>query len=886
MRDARVNRIRRRALGWSLLALLSGLALSILVAREHARLIDDDQRGNLTRVVERTVAGLRDQLQTCGILIRAVQTLFMTSDEVTADEFQRIYVNLNPKEEFNSLVAVAYARRVLEERAGGLPPRVSFPTEMVAPLDGNQRLLGLDVASQPANLRGAELSRDSNVPALSARFRLVQRQDQLEAIDGVTLRLPVYARGDIPESVEARRARFVGTLAVSFRVSELIRTALPAGVEQILDVRVTDVGAEPGDQLLYLSGDPKAWESATGTAAFYDEVAYGGRVWRIELRPTPGWNRTTRWIPWVTFAIAAAASLLLALLIWVLANRRERALAMAQDLSARFRESEARFRSLNELLPVAVALAPADSGDISYLNQSGRRLLGLEVNETARHPLADVFDDEQLAAKLRGGDPGLRLDGYNTLLRNASGDRIWGQVSLASLDLDGGRHYLAVISDVTEFRALTERLGHQSSHDGLTELFHRREFERRLEIAVQDLDRVDASGALLYLDLDQFKLINDTSGHVAGDALLAHLAVLLSAQIEAQHTLARLGGDEFGLLLEGVDATQAVAVAERIRNAVDDFVFSWEGKTYSVTVSIGIVMLSQSGRRSLRELLSLADTACYMAKERGRNRLHLYSETDLETTRRRGEMEWVNRLKRALVDGRFVLYYQELQALQSLPDADGVHFELLVRLRDEQGELVPPGAFIPAAERYNLMPQLDRWVVHTALSNFSRLHPDGADIALCAINLSGNTLEDEDFPDFVTSELASSGVEPRRVCFEITETAAVGSMARVVQFIQKLRAKGCRFALDDFGVGMSSFGYLKNLPIDFIKIDGSFIREIESDSMSYSIVRAVTDIGHQAGVAVVAEFVANVQQRDLLRGLGVDYAQGFSIHKPAPTGIV
>jgi len=294
-------------------------------------------------------------------------------------------------------------------------------------------------------------------------------------------------------------------------------------------------------------------------------------------------------------------------------------------------------------------------------------------------------------------------------------------------------------------------------------------------------------------------------------------------------------------------------------------------------------MLSGPGL-SLRTVLAQADTACYMAKERGRNRIHLFSEHDLETTQRRGEMEWASRLRQALAENRFSLHYQEIQPLRTPRAGEGAHFELLLRLRDEQGTLVPPGAFVPAAERFHLMPQLDRWVLQTALANFDRLHPQGA-VGLCSINLSGNTLEDEQFPGFVMEQLERHGVAPERICFEITETAAVGNMARVVHFIQRLRARGCRFALDDFGVGMSSFGYLKNLPVDYIKIDGSFIREIETDAMSYSIVRAVTDIGHQVGVEVVAEFVGNERTVELLRGLGVDYAQGYAIHVPVPTGV-
>jgi EAL domain-containing protein (putative c-di-GMP-specific phosphodiesterase class I) len=271
-----------------------------------------------------------------------------------------------------------------------------------------------------------------------------------------------------------------------------------------------------------------------------------------------------------------------------------------------------------------------------------------------------------------------------------------------------------------------------------------------------------------------------------------------------------------------------------------------------------------------------------MAKERGRNRVHLYSEKDAETLQRRSEMEWASRLRQALIDERFILYYQELSELQPGAHADGVHMELLIRLRDEDGRMVPPGAFIPAAERFGLMLQLDRWVVDTALANFSRLHPSGQPVYLCAINLSALTVEDDSFAQFVLERLERYQVAPERVCFEITETAAVASMVRVIELMTTLRQAGCKFSLDDFGAGMASFGYLKNLPVDYVKIDGSFIRNIETDPTSYSIVRAVTEIGHQLGLKVVAEWVGDERALAILREVRVDYGQGFFLHQPEP----
>jgi diguanylate cyclase (GGDEF)-like protein len=913
---------RRRATLWSLAALAGGIALSALFAHEHARLLHGQELDERERAVERVAGGLREQLETAAVLIRALQALYVPPDAISPARFEEMHARLQPRSSFPGLIATGFSRRVVEP--GG---RVRYPTERVAPLAGNEAVLGLDVASQPANLRALEASRDSNQPSLSESFRLVQRAALDGPVDGVTLRLPVYADGAVPATVIERRERLTGSLVMSFRVSQLIAQALPQDGIDPYHVRVLDVTqglAKP----LFASRTPPAQDARWQQR----ELLFGGRTWRIDLAPAAGAATGTAWIPRFTFVGGVLASLLLTLWLRAVGLTRERALRLADRLSAQHRDSEARLRALNEVLPTAVVLARAGSGRIVQVNRAGRELLGLDddrsdaqdaqvprragspgaadaqdaqvprragspgaadaqdaqVPRRAGSPgaadaplLAQLFEDAGLGSLVSGSGSEPLPGALVTRLVSAGRGTFWASVALERVELDTGPHVLAVISDVTEFRELTDRLGYQASHDAITDLFNRREFERRLDIAARGEDG-RRGGALLYLDLDQFKLINDTSGHLAGDQLLASLGTVLKAQLQPGDVLARLGGDEFGILLDVATPEAALERAEALRQAVDDFSFAWESKRYALTVSIGIVMLDLRAGRGLRELLSLADTACYMAKERGRNRIHRFSEHDLETTQRRSEMEWASRLRQALAENRFTLHYQEIQPLRP-GRAAGAHFELLLRLRDEQGALVPPGAFVPAAERFHLMPQLDRWVLQRALAGFDRLHPQGTP-GLCSINLSGNTLEDESFPEFVVEQLRRHRVPANRICFEITETAAVGNMARVVHFIQRLRALGCRFALDDFGVGMSSFGYLKNLPVDFIKIDGSFIRELETDAMSYSIVRAVTDIGHQVGVEVVAEFVGNERTRELLRGLGVDYAQGYAVHRPVPAG--
>ena len=856
---------------WSLGALVVGLGLSLLAASVHSHSLARSEQVRLERLAERSFDSLESKLQTCGLLVRSVQALFLSSDDVTAEEFAAMYSNLRPREQFPSLQAIAYAERRVEEGTGV----EHYVTTLVAPLSGNRSLVGLDVSSQPANLAAARYSRDADRPVMSSAFQLVQRTGMPGPNDGITLRLPVFSSGAQPVDVAERRARELGSLAVSFRVTSLIEDALPEETLERFDVRVLDI-TDDGDRQLYGLADP--YRGAQGTPRFSRDIRYGGRTWRVQAQARNAVGEAG-WMPVLTFGIGTLASLLLATLAWSIASTRARALLLARDLASQYRQSEERFRVLNELLPALVMLAREDDGRLVYANQACRDRFSIGT-DTARLRLGDLVEDPTLRARIAAaGDARGTLLNESARLQAPGQESFWATLSVSRIMLGEQPHLLAVANDITELRVLSEELSYQASHDSLTSLFNRREFERRLNAAIAAQDAGAPPAALLYMDLDQFKLINDTSGHFAGDQLLAQLASLFAGILPDDATVARLGGDEFAILVGDTDEDQAVALAEKVRLEIDGYVFGWEQRNYTVSASIGVVMLGGPGL-SQRALLAHADTACYMAKERGRNRVHLFSESDVATTQRRSEMEWAGRIRQALVDGRFILHFQEIAPLWSGEPADGVHVELLIRLRDDKGGIVPPGAFIPAAERFGLMPQLDRWVVDTALANFSQLHPSGMPVTLCAINLSGPTFEDDTFADFVLQRLETYGVPAHRICFEITETAAVSNMTRAVEFMQRLRGAGCKFSLDDFGSGMASFGYLKNLPVDYIKIDGSFIRNIETDPVSYSIVRAVTDIGHQLGLKVVAEWVADERARDLLRGLSVDYAQGFAIHRP------
>ncbi len=845
------------------MALGLGLLATTWIAHREYQSLLQRRSDAISGIVGRGDAALRTSLHDGELLLRSVQTLFLASQDVSQEEFANIYANLQAHERLPSLQAMVFAQR--QVRADG----EHFVTALVIPIAGNERVIGLDVVSQPGNLAGLLRSRDSDEPVMSAPFRLAQQRPG-ELPDGVTLRLPVYSTGAPPRTVEERRRRMRGSIAISLRLNRMISAALRETAKQGLHVQILDV--TDGRALPVYDSRPA--DAKAGRGPWFERMhEYGGRRWQLRMYAAER-LATVRW-PWTIFAGGVLSSLLLALLVWSAATTRQRALQLGKRMSRSFRDSEARFRALNELLPAMVLLADRGHGRILYANQAARDRLGAGIESVE---LADVFEDPAVRARYQAG-ASLACSNAEAALRSTNGDHFWARLSISEVSLDGTPELLMVAADISEQRQLTELLTYQASHDALTELFNRREFERQVE---QALARVAAGGppsALLYIDLDQFKVINDTSGHVAGDQLLSQLSLVMREQMRAGEVLARLGGDEFGVLAANAERQGIMLLAERLRTHIDGYVFVWEQRTYTISASIGVVMIDDPSS-TLKDLFAQADTACYMAKESGRNRIHLFLKEDDETTRRHGEMEWVNRLRWALDEGRLLLYYQQLEPLKG--DGRGQHIELLLRLRDEDGAVVMPGAFLPAAERYGLMPLIDRWVIENALANFNRLHVDGPLLQSCAINLSGASIDDESLAERILELLRMYDVAPHRVCFEITETLAVRDMAQTVRFIERLRQVGCRIALDDFGAGMSSFGYLKNLPIDAIKIDGSFIRDMATDSMSLAIVRAVADIGHQRGLEVIAEWVADSATVVLLRGIGVDYAQGFALHVPEP----
>lgn len=547
--------------------------------------------------------------------------------------------------------------------------------------------------------------------------------------------------------------------------------------------------------------------------------------------------------------------------------------------------SESRYRELYENVVAGVFQTTPD-GKFMAANPALVRLLGYDSeDELLELDLArDIYyfpEDRDNWARSMASSRELR--NAELTLRRKDGRKIVVLENSRAVTGDQGEllYYEGTLTDITEAHELSRQLSFEASHDALTGLINRREFENRLQRAIETSQATGATHAVCYLDLDQFKIINDTCGHIAGDELLRQLAQVLAAKIRSNDCVARLGGDEFGILLHGCPVDDAINIAKSLLRSIEQYQFVWGANAFSVGCSIGLVELTPAYRR-LTKVLQAADAACYAAKDHGRNRIHVYHEDDTLVAQRHGEMQWVARVKRALAENRFFLEGQPICPVGGDTGAP-CDFELLVRMRDESGRVVPPGAFLPAVERYNLSQRLDQWVIGHALSWLATL-PPGSRVSRVFINLSGDSLGDAQLLQFVIARLRETGVSPARVGFEITETAAISNLTRANQLINELKKLGCRFALDDFGSGVSSFAYLKALAVDYLKIDGLFVGNIANDPIDYEMVRSITDIGHAMGKKVIAESVEHDAIVDLLAKIGCDFAQGFAVGAPVPLG--
>jgi diguanylate cyclase (GGDEF)-like protein/PAS domain S-box-containing protein len=571
-------------------------------------------------------------------------------------------------------------------------------------------------------------------------------------------------------------------------------------------------------------------------------------------------------------------------------NGEQCIVAVTRDVTERsrtikaLRESEEQFKSIFEHAPIGICLIDLE-GNILKANRTICNILGFPLQEFIGKNFISFSHPDEIEVcvekfeKLISGEA--KYCCMEKRYRQKDGHYLWGNLNASPIEDENSKLSCLVVQleDISEARKLTEQLSYQASHDSLTNLFNRREFDKRLKCISESAYQVDTAHALCYLDLDQFKLVNDTCGHAAGDEMLRQLSIILKEQIRTRDTIARLGGDEFGILMEHCSIDNALRVANSLLDAIQKFQFVCEGKVFNLGASIGLVTITSVNNTI--DLLQAADAACYTAKDMGRNRVHVYNENDTELTRRQGEMLWVARINKALKENRFFLVAQSIQSTLDRDKIEEEKFEILLRMEDDSGEIISPGLFLPAAERYGLASTLDRWVVKTAINTIVRRKPSSR-LSFYSINLSGQSIGDKDFLEYVELIFDTFPEAIEKICFEITETAAINNFANALEFINTLKKRGCCFALDDFGSGLSSFAYLKDLPVDFVKIDGMFVMDIDYNETNYAMVKSINEIAHTMGKQTIAEFVENDSVLAILGDIGVDYVQGYAIGKPRP----
>ena len=524
-------------------------------------------------------------------------------------------------------------------------------------------------------------------------------------------------------------------------------------------------------------------------------------------------------------------------------------------------------------------------GQVTYLNPAAENLTGFATEHALNKPLSDIFkikkeDDDVLTDYpiLDCINKSIKIHHESGYILNCTDGTEYAIRETAAPLLDKDDNVVGavlVFHDFTNIKKMSDVLVHQATHDDLTGLLNRRAFEAKMHDIIDDISANEAH-ALCYIDLDRFKIVNDTCGHLAGDNLLKLISSKINGHIRKNDLFARLGGDEFGVIFFNCDTEKALSLAEEIKTIVSEIKFSWGRYTFNVGSSIGIVPITYG--ESMSDLMVTVDTACYVAKNKGRNRIHIYEKNDEDVLQREGELQWFQAINKALEDDSFVLYSQKMVPYSKQAGSE-IH-EILIRL-NKDGKIIEPGTFIPAAERYSLMAKIDMWVVKTLLKEIND-YKHLQDIACFSINLSGQTLTDDVFVKFLHDELDRSRISPGKLIFEITETAAISNFNEATNFIRQFKQRGCKFALDDFGSGMSSFQYLGDLPIDYLKIDGSFVKHVNTNPYNQSVIKSISQIGHSLGLDVVAEFVEN---EDILAALDksqIDYVQGYAIERPHP----
>jgi diguanylate cyclase (GGDEF)-like protein/PAS domain S-box-containing protein len=783
--------------------------------------------------------------------------------------------------------------------------------QFIEPLLRNAQALGYDAYSQQDRREALDLARDSGQAVATKRVQLVQDSPEHP---GMLVYVPVYTSHATPVTLAERRSELRGFVVGVFSSGELVSGALQGLGAVSIDVQLLDETDPDAKTLLaayrfdeqgvgHLTNAPVGVD----TPKYFSheaELIVAARKWRLRLTADKAYVASRRtWAGWGALVGGLLFSSMLGFLLLALTARRisdaRRAAELAEtnrtlsdEVAQRMRIEQA-LHAEKERVEVTLhsigdaVIATDAKAVVEYLNPAAERMTEWTVEEARGKPVNEVFKVFNVETRQPESNPvercletGQMLEVTKPLLLISRLGREYAIADSVAPIRDPQDHVqgaVLVFHDVTETHRMARAAEYQASHDSLTGLVNRAEFEKRVERALASSKQYGRQHALCYLDLDQFKVVNDTCGHRAGDVLLRGLTSLLAHAVRERDTLARLGGDEFGLLLENCPLPKSVQIAEALVGLVRDYRFEWDAKPFTVGVSIGLVPVA--GQVETADvLLAHADAACYAAKELGRNRVHVYQADDSGADPHHRAILRVTDIRTAIDRDRFQLFSQPIWTVDSDPPRLTAH-ELLLRMVDNNGALVQPGFFIPVAERFGLMDKIDHWVIEHTFRSYHSLFPGDSSPSI-AINLSGNVLGEEKLLSFLHGQFDTHQIAPNKVCFEITETAAIRNISAAKLLIKELRGRGCKFALDDFGSGLSSFGYLKALPVDYLKIDGSLVRRIAEESTDRAMVEAINRLAHQMGMHTIAEYVESTQCLQVLREIGVDQAQGYALGMP------
>jgi len=755
-----------------------------------------------------------------------------------------------------------------------LDPDFYLVTSFIEPLTPlNAKFMGLDWAgSEPVR---AEL----NTAVMQDSMALLQAPDFLKSPEHYLLLKPTYFGRNVAQTAEQRLIQLSGAFLIQLDWNRLTEQHNLNGSQ--IPFQLTLAKSIP-------AVDTDMFKADTAGSRFYKtrEVEIGGSLFTLSayysfaLKPLDYLKMVVIWLFCVILYLLAVS-------VW--RKRHHESMEKQQVQLQLFKEREQAAVTLQSISDAVISIRVDQC--VSYMNPIAEKMLGCELSQVLGKSVMELVHLQDLSTGRIVSNP---VDYYldlNSIPRSPANNHMVLNVHGSIISVDGNASLMKdkqghvigavlVLRDVSLERQLTHELLYQASHDALTGLVNRQEFEKQLREVLEFSREHGDEYALCYLDMDQFKLVNDTCGHSAGDELLKQVSGLLLVQMREKDLVARLGGDEFGVLIFSCDLQKAKEIAERIRQSLNDFHFKWEDRVFDVSASIGLVMINRlSG--NLSDILSSVDLACYAAKDAGRNMVHTYHAEDVDIAMKYSQMQWLPRIKNALVNDEFALAVQRIASIRPSQSPCTI-YEFLLRWPQPDGSFISPELIIPSAERYDLMRELDRWIIDHALHAIPLLQKqlEHEHNQMYTINLSGQSIGDAELTGFILRMLTSSGVDAKLLCFEITETVAISNFSIATDFIHQLRDKGCRFALDDFGSGLSSFGYLKRLPLDFLKIDGMFVRDMLKDPIDLAMVRTIHDVAQVLNLKTIAEWVEDEDVYLALEKIGVDYAQGYYLEKP------